>query len=255
MVAALHNEDLNIDGKMLQNMWVAEGLLKSREAAYLTDRENSYIKLLEDRCLFKVDLCTRCKIFNLRSHDVVRDMVIYIGERYENCLLRAGRMLHQFPDTEIKKDCKRISVYENDIRSLPSREVISPELVSLIFTRNLGLTEIPEAFLRNLTSLRVLDLSFTQIESLPATLWELTQLAFLNLSSTEIEEVSEGIGNLCSLRFLYLNKCTKLKSLSSKIGELKNLKYLDIKFCDSLKVNPHEMMKMLSKCEIAHEYY
>lgn len=174
LYCAMFPEDWKMDGQLLQNMWVAEGIVKSREAAYITDRENSCIKLLEDRCLFKVDLCTRCKIFKLRCHAVVRDMVIYIGERYENCLLRAGQMLQQFPEAEIKKDCKRISVYDNDIRSLPTRELRCPDLVSLILAKNLRLTELPEAFLRDLTSLRVLDLSFTQIESLPATLWELT---------------------------------------------------------------------------------
>lgn len=253
MYCAMFPEDWKIDGQILENMWVAEGLVRSKEAAYLMQRENSCIKLLEDRCLLKVDLCTRCRIFKLRSHDVVRDMAIFIGERYENCLLRAGQTLQHFPEIEIKQDWKRISVYGNDIESLPERELRCSEIVSLILTGNRRLREVPEAFLHNLTSLRVLDLSETQIESLPTTLWQLKQLAFLNLSSTEIEEIPEGIGNLSGLKFLYLNGCWKLKALSSHIGELKILKYLDIRLCKNLKMIPHELA-MMSKCEIAHEY-
>ena len=105
-------------------------------------------------------------------------------------------------------------------------ELRCQNLVTLFFGK-LELKEIPQAFLCYLTSLRVLDLSCTQMKSLTLSLWEPRQLKFLNLSWTEIENVDERIGNLSSLQFLNLIFCMKFKSLPSEIVKLKSLRYFD----------------------------
>eukprot|EP01018_Ginkgo_biloba_P026123 Gb_33911 [translate_table: standard] len=48
---AMFPEDANIDAKELIEMWIAEGLVKSREQGYLFDTGHSYLQLLIDRCL------------------------------------------------------------------------------------------------------------------------------------------------------------------------------------------------------------
>ena len=99
-------------------------------------------------------------------------MEIYIGEKEENCLFRAGQMHEQFP-LEVRENCKRMSLYDNNIRCLPQKGLKCTKLVSLILRGNKELEEIPEEFLINFTCLKVLDLSRTKIKALPMSLWKL----------------------------------------------------------------------------------
>lgn len=224
LYCAMFPEDKEIEVDKLVGMWIAEGIVESKNPAILMETAKSYINLLVDRCLFEVAHFPQGIVF-LKAHDVLRDLAIYIGEKEENCFFRAGQMHEHFP-LEIREDCKRISLYENNITQLPPQGLKCTNLVSLILRGNKGLEEIPEAFLVNFPCLKVLDLSRTKLKTLPKSLWQLTQLEFLDLSYTEIEDVPEGIKNLSRLQFLDLSGCSKMRSLPRHIRELKNLKSL-----------------------------
>lgn len=234
-------EDTNIPVDILVRMCIAGGLIRARSADHLLDTGRSYVKLLIDRSLFQPGPESLC----ITVHDVIRDMAVFIGEKEENCSFVAGYSGHFY---EIPRDCRTV-VFNNNTTFLRSFELGCPNLVTLILRANRGLKQIPEAFLFNLSSLKVLDLSQTQLKSLPVSLWQLTQLEFLNLSDTKIAELPGGIVHLSQLRFLYLAFCEKLKSLTPEIGKLKNLKYLDLSMCDGLVVIPDEILT-LSDCEI-----
>ena len=170
LYCAILSEDSSVLVEMMVQVWISEVLVKTKEDVdydYVLKTGESYVKLLENRCLFQVkgDVIT--------VHDVVHDMAIYIGENEENCVLRAGQSLQHFPDIPASDNCRRISVMGNDIKSLPA-ELRCPNLVSLFMGDNMGLKEIPEAFFLNLTSLRVLAISDISIQSLPSSLWQLT---------------------------------------------------------------------------------
>jgi hypothetical protein len=243
--AAAMSEDTAIEVEKMVQVWIAEGLVKTKEDAeydYVLKTGESYVKLLENRCLFQV------KGGVISVHDVVHDMAIYIGENEENCVLRACQNLQHFPDIPASDNCRRISVLGNDIKSLPAKELKCPKLVSLLMGGNKGLKEIPEAFFLNLTSLRVLDIDGTSMRSLPSSLWQLTRLEWLSLAFSEVEDISEEIGSLSYLQFLYLNSCKNLKSLPNRIEELKNMKYLSLQGCDSVAI-PDDIRK-LPGCEI-----
>lgn len=224
LYCAMFPEDKEIEVDKLVGMWIAEGIVESKNPANLMETAKSYINLLVDRCLFEVAHFPQGIVF-LKTHDVLRDMAIFIGEKEENCLFRAGQMHEQFP-LEIREDCQRISLYDNNVTHLPAEGLKCRKLVSLILRGNKGLEKIPEAFLASFPCLKVLDLSRTKIKTLPISLWQLTQLEFLDLSYTEIEDVPEGIKNLYRLQFLDLSGCSKLSSLPRHIRELKNLKSL-----------------------------
>ena len=136
----------------------------------------------------------------------------------------------------------------NDIKALSAKELRCPNIVALYLGENEGLQEILEAFLLNLTSLRVLYFHGTVVRSLPTSLWQLTHLEFLFLGFIEIEAISDEIANLSSLQFLYLNFCKNLKSLSSTIGELQNLKYLNLHSCNLIEIL--DAVINLPNCEI-----
>jgi hypothetical protein len=74
-------------------------------------------------------------------------------------------------------------------------------LRTLILTQNEGLREVPNGFLLNLTSLRVLDLSYTSITSLPDSMWQLKQLEFVGLNDTKISGLPAEICNLLDCNF------------------------------------------------------
>jgi disease resistance protein RPS2 len=255
LYCAMFPQDVMINIKMMVEKWVAEGLVNSIDVALIDRPSHRYVKMLVERRLFEIPISMTIENRNqhyLKSHAVVRHMATQVGEDEENCLLRAGKRLEHFPYTEIKEGCKRISLYGNNITSLPSTELICPNLVTLILTGNKGLKEVPEVFLLNLISLKVLDLSQTDIELLPRSLWQLSQLRSLNLSYTKIKELPQSVSNLNRLQFLYFVNCINLKSLPSQIGELEDLTCLDLWGCHNLKVIPPEITA-LSRCKIMRD--
>ena len=171
LYCAMFPEDKDIEVDKLVGMWIAEGIVESKNPAMLEETAKSYIRLLVDRCLFEEERFPQGIVF-LKAHNVLRDMAIYIGEKEKNCLFRAGQMHEQFP-LEVRENCKRMSLYDNNIRCLPQKGLKCTKLVSLILRGNKELEEILEEFLINFTCLKVLDLSRTKIKALPTSLWQL----------------------------------------------------------------------------------
>ena len=145
LYCAMFEEDVRILLNKLVQVWIVEGLLKNKEYVdydYLLQTEYNYVKLLENRCLFRV-----VKAINelpIVVHNVINDMAIYIGENEENCLLTESQSLQHFPNIPASNNYKQISVCGNDIRSLPAKDLRCPKLVSLFLSRNSYLKEIPE---------------------------------------------------------------------------------------------------------------
>eukprot|EP00253_Pinus_taeda_P009811 PITA_09811 len=248
-------EDWCMSVHIISHIWIAEGIVKSKDLDSLMDTAHSYVKLLADRSLFQLRAVGGSSYWSLTFgvHDVVRDMAIYVGEKEENFVSSAGQHCPDidalFPDIETRHNCRRLSLFGSNITSLPDMELRCPKLVSLFLPLNLELKEIPEAFLLNLVFLRVLCLSNTGLKLLPKSLWQLKQLEYLDLNHIQIEYVDSGIGNLSNLQFLYLNGCKRLKSLPCEMRDLKNLKFLDLNGCRKLQVIPPEI-RLLTNCEI-----
>jgi len=236
----MYPEDKKIDVDALVRTWIAEGLVQSRGETYSMDMDlgRSYVKLLIDRGLFQnVSFEKRISKGNNKKpvkvwkgsyitvHDVICDMAIYVGEK-DNFLCRAGQQLEDFPHIQTQ-DWERMSLFSNQIENLP-KDFICPKLVSLFLSENPFICSIPDTFLINLNSLRVLDLSHCQIESLPPSLTQLTSLELLTLSSTNIKELPTSICNLFRLQFLDLSECRELRSLPPEMSQLTSLKRLHL---------------------------
>ncbi|XP_039163954.1 disease resistance protein RUN1-like isoform X1 [Eucalyptus grandis] len=108
-----------------------------------------------------------------------------------------------------------------------------------------GLRELPGS-LRNLTSLKELDLSNTSIRELPNSLGNLTSLKKLDLSNTSIWELPNSLGNLTSLKELDLSH-TSIRELPSSLGNLTSLKELDLSKT-SIRELPSSIGKLKSLC-------
>ncbi|XP_026416932.1 putative disease resistance protein RGA3 [Papaver somniferum] len=134
---------------------------------------------------------------------------------------------------------------------------LSPE-VSLNHSYNLqililyGCKNVPSCLLNkigSLKSLRHLDISFSDIKSIPENIGSLENLSFLDLSGTEISKLPDSITYITSLRMLRFRSCCNLDALPSELGALTRLRRLDLSYT-SIKVLPESCISNLCNLEI-----
>lgn len=259
LYCAMYPEDELINVEKLVFMWIGEGFIKTKDMQL----GYRYVKLLIDRGLFQnhsfekqsndIIVNKPVNVWKWRYvavHDVIRDMAIYIAEKEEHYLCRSGQQLQDFPNSEIEAECRRISLRRNEIESLPNDFRLCPKLVTLLLSRNTLSCNVPQSFLSNLTSLKVLDLSNTSIESVPTSLTQLELLVYLDLNYTLIKELPEALGQLAQLQYLNLYNCQQLVSLPSSIGKLKQLQNMDLWNCPQL-VLPTQLSQVTSLRRLA----
>ncbi|XP_057853059.2 probable disease resistance protein At1g61300 [Cryptomeria japonica] len=233
---AAYREDEEIDADDLIQLWLAEGLVKSRE-----EGRHGFLKTLANRCLVEVEVTEEngYHIWKVKIHDVLRDMAVHVAEVDQNILFRAGQSLTEFPKSASATSV-RISVMHNRIRILPE-SVDCEKLVTLLLSWN-TVEEVPEGFLEKLNMLKVLGLSNTPIKSLPKSIHQLKHLLYLQLSNTQIKVIPHQIFELSRLQFLDLS-FSPLKNIPSMIKKLKSLQILKLAHCYDLE---------FVSCDISH---
>jgi len=101
---------------------------------------------------------------------------------------------------------------------------------------------------RQLDLLKVLDLSFLNLNKIPPEIGCLENLEELSLAGNCLKELPEEIYNLKNLKVLSLGDVisggNKLTSLSKKIGKLTNLEVLKIVWNEDLKELPKEILNL-----------
>ncbi|RWR73013.1 putative disease resistance protein [Cinnamomum micranthum f. kanehirae] len=140
---------------------------------------------------------------HVKMHDVVRDFALREALEENEWLLM-----------------QKISLMKSNLCNLLERPNCST-LSTLLLQDNDQLTMIPDPFFECMHSLCILDLSRTEIKSLPSSLW-----------------------NVVNLRGLYLKDCLKLKELSSQVGALKKLEVLDLGGNTAIRYLPREVGKL-----------
>ncbi|GLJ10744.1 hypothetical protein SUGI_0134170 [Cryptomeria japonica] len=239
LYVAAYREDEEIDADQLIQLWLAEGLVKSREQG-----RHSFLKILADRCLVEIEVKEEngLDIWKVKIHDVLRDMAVQIAEVDRNILFRAGQSLTGIPDSA-RATSVRISLMHNHIRYLPQNFQCT-ELVTLLLSWN-TVEEIPEGFLEKLNMLKVLDLSNTPIKSLPKSIKQLQNLLYLQLSNTQIKVIPHQTFELSRLQFLDLS-FSHLKNIPSVINKLKFLRILKLAHCYDLELVSPDISQLTS---------
>jgi len=114
--------------KVIGFPWIAEGLVRSKQGSHLMDMAigRNYVNLLVDRCFLQNaineqedEVWDHLKYQSIRFEDGIHEMVIYIGEKEENCVFKTGQQLSIFPEIH-NEECKRISIRDREIRNLPT---------------------------------------------------------------------------------------------------------------------------------------
>ncbi|GLJ52331.1 hypothetical protein SUGI_1113050 [Cryptomeria japonica] len=230
-------EDEQIECQYLMYLWKGEGFIPAGEKPWdcLEQLANlCLVELWEDEYLDKY-----CKI-----HDLLLDLIILIC-RENKC---AFSVEDAFPklkseNTDGGRWC-RLFLAKKDIdeHAISKMQPGSPMLV-----RTLSLSSnsviggyIPAMLFSGMRVLRVLDLSHTNISTLPACVGKMKLLKVLNLRYTKIRKIPECVRRLKSLSYLDVYKC-EFNQAPEWISELRCLQHLKGSF--------ERMPKGISKLE------
>ncbi|WOL15125.1 disease resistance protein SUMM2-like [Canna indica] len=245
LYCCLFREDYDISEDEVVRYAVGENLISNVETLEeVRGRIHFLLEKLKASCL----LIKSKKMGCVKLHDVVRDVAVYIASKDENhFLVKAGLGMRDWPEGENLEVCKRISLVNNEMLEIPDGSPNCSRLVLLLLNLN-PITSIPGNFFENMKALNVLDLSGTDIESLPLSLECLKNLGTLRLDNCRKLRGIDVVGELKSLKILTLQYCILICALPSKIDTLVKLKLLDFSNCESLKL-PEGLLCMLTRLE------
>ncbi|KAB2032669.1 hypothetical protein ES319_D05G391400v1 [Gossypium barbadense] len=266
---ALYPEDFQIEKDELIECWIDEGFIDDMGTRQeMNDKGQVILKKLEDNCLLENVSRKRVKM-----HDTVREMALSITRMNPRYMIQAGLQLEELPEKEQwSPDIEKVSLMYNSISEI-SIDVLPTkcQLLTTLLLQHNPIKKIPYSFFINMPCLCVLNLSYTEIESLPNSISELKNLTTLllcccyelrdlpclsmlqelkklDLSWTKIEEVPEGMDMLIKLRYLDLRVRT-LKEIPAgllpKLVHLQHLGFYENNEKTSLKAEELEPLKKL----------
>ncbi|XP_077222012.1 disease resistance protein At4g27190-like [Tasmannia lanceolata] len=248
LYCALYQEDTEIYVPELVKYWTMEGFANNVDN--LEDASNKGYRIIErlkGACLLE-------ELYGnyVKMHDLIRDLAIWItsssmkeGPKF---LVKAGMGLKEAPKENMWEGVERVSLMRNQIERLPTRPNC-PTLVSLFLQQNDVLRTIPSSFFELMPQLRVLDLSYTHIESLPMSLSSLVNLRALILRNCHSLMKVPPLGHLKHLEFLNLKECRGIGELPQGIEELVNLKSLNLSYLLCVTTIPCRTICSLSSLE------
>ncbi|KAL0013064.1 hypothetical protein SO802_000133 [Lithocarpus litseifolius] len=146
-------------------------------------------------------------------------------------LMQVGLRLTEPPKDEDWENANEIYLMDNELSVLPENPRC-PKLSALFLQRNYKLRLIPPSFFDNMPALQTLNLSRTNIKSLPNSIVRLVSLKRLFLNYCHCFMVlSPKIGELKQLEVLSLEG-TEIMDLPLDIKKLTNLTCLEVSFCE-----------------------
>jgi hypothetical protein len=238
------------DRKQLILLWMAEGFLEHSQGEKAPEEvgDDYFVELLSRSFIQELKYDTKRIFFVM--HDLLYDLAAVVS-RKSCCRLECGgsisKHIHHLSCIQEEYDTfKKFEIFYDFkcLRSfLPinvqrgqyylSRKVVDDLLPTVRSLRMLSLshyqnfTMLPDS-ISNLLHLRYLDLSYTNIESLPDSTCDLYYLQTLNLSSCfALTELPVDIGKLIDLRHLNISGA-KISKMPKQIVGLENLQTLSV---------------------------
>ena len=149
----------------------------------------------------------------------------------QQVLMQVGLRLTEPPKDEDWENANEIYLMDNELSVLPQNPRC-PKLSAPFLQRNYKLRLIPPAFFDYMPALQILNLSGTNIKSLPNSIIRLVSLKRLFLNDCHCFMVlSPKIGELKWLEVLSLEG-TEIMDLPLDIKKLTNLTCLEVSFCE-----------------------
>ncbi|XP_057513859.1 disease resistance protein At4g27190-like [Actinidia eriantha] len=188
----------------------------------------------------------------VKMHDLVRGAAIDIASKEENktkYMVQASVGLRDWPNPEtLFQTYTGISLMSNDIRGLPDG-LECPKLQTLLLQKNSHQSnlEIPPNFFQGMKDLKVLDMSFNQILSLPPSISLPATLRTLSLAHCDLGDIS-FIGTLKQLEILDLSR-SKIQVVPGVFTQLTHLRLFDLRYCYGLMQIAPGVISSLCKLE------
>ena len=189
------------------------------------DGRHMVMKLVDASLLERVDDSEE----HVKMHDIIRDFALKEASGF---LVKTGKHVKHPPEEKEWLQSQKISLMQYSLVNLLELERPNCSTLSTLLLQSIyQLTMIPDSFFEFMHSLCILDLSGTQIKSLPSSLWNLVSLRGLYLKDChKLEELPSQAGALKGLEVLHLGGSTAIRYLPREVGELTRLKRLIVGF-------------------------
>ncbi|KAH9688180.1 hypothetical protein KPL70_015044 [Citrus sinensis] len=204
---------------------------------------------LKASCMLLDHISKKEEFFSM--HDVVRDVAISIASREQNALTATNEQVDGFREWSDESAVKRYtSIVLHDVRTDVLPEVVECPQLKLLFIsadKESSSLTIPNNFFKRMIQVRVINLTYINLLSLPSTLGFLLNLRALSLCYCKLLDISV-IGGLKKLEILYL-RGSDIKQLPTEVGQLTWLTLLDLRECRKLEVILPNVLSNLSHLE------
>ncbi|KAL4378514.1 hypothetical protein GQ457_02G040840 [Hibiscus cannabinus] len=235
----LFPKDHEIDVQTLVQFWIAQGFVKqSIPRQPLEEIGFEYFKGLVERSFFQeveenVLWGIRCKM-----HDFMHELAESVAGR-ESSILESNSSA-----SEVDEKCRHMMINFSLIHLFKGKK-----LRTLLHSPNSRDQEMSDAtwdlIISNCRSLRVLELKFLDLNTVPTYIHKLKHLRYLDLSHNyRLKNLPKSICKTQNLQVLKLDWCEGLEELPKKIEKLVNLTHLGCESCRGLTHMPRGIGKL-----------
>ncbi|XP_073305047.1 disease resistance protein At4g27190-like isoform X2 [Primulina huaijiensis] len=230
LLCCLFPEDYNIRIEDLALLSFGLGLFEGINN--IEDGRNRTYHLLE-RLRSRFLLMTGRNEHEVKMHDVVRDVAIFIGSKEKQGFLDVCSM-------DSSRNCNWMSVEISNIANAKLPVGLDFPNLRLLMILNSNYSEFPKGFdvndicFKGMEELTVLYFSHQNFQLLPSSLKFLKKLRKLNLENCKVKDISI-VGELASLEILQIRWCEYVEELPADVGGLKFLRLLELRNCQKLK--------------------
>ncbi|XP_065853516.1 probable disease resistance protein At4g27220 isoform X2 [Euphorbia lathyris] len=223
---------------------VDEGIIKRLNSRREELNEgHTMLNYLSDAGLVEVGIHSHTFKKFVNMNKVIRSMALQIMEENNQRVMMIVNDVSLTDEESLTGDLVTVSVDGNEIRNIPLDFSPSCSKLTTLVLRKCDLGYIGDSFFEGMPGLKVLDLSFSHIESLPSSVYDLVNLIILILKGCRKLRKIGSVGKLRALEKLDLSLST-VEEVPQDIAMLSKLKYLDLSWTEVKRLESGILAKL-----------